>query len=217
MPAERRLATLVAWTQVVLATAHDDVIDLLDQLAGTVLVRVERQRKQARWRTLGDLDTAAVQLQTACQIVLDAVHADADVRTAIFARIPRPTLETAVTTVITLAHPPADDAAARLLTRYSHLRRFLPTLLRTITFAGTASAQPVLAAVRFLQESEGRPRLDPAKLPPCRRDPCLAFIGSWCWHPTVGEPARLHLLRAGSTAGRLAPAGHLHHAELPLG
>ena len=126
---------------------------------------MERQRTQARLRSLGDLDTAAVQLQTACQVVLDPAQPDADLRSAIFARVPRPTLEVAVTTVGTLVQPPAHDAAARLLRRYSHVRRFLPKLLRTLTFAGNASAQPVLAAVRFLQESEGRPRLDPAMLP----------------------------------------------------
>jgi hypothetical protein len=43
-----------------------------------------------------------------------------------------------------------------LLNSYTQVRRFLPTLLQTIQFAGGTAAQPALRALTFLQEVEGK-------------------------------------------------------------
>jgi hypothetical protein len=50
------------------------------------------------------------------------------------------------------------------------VRRFLPTLLRTIDFHGTAATQPLLTAVRFLRELERLSELaDGGRSASCRR------------------------------------------------
>jgi hypothetical protein len=53
-----------------------------------------------------------------------------------------------------------------LVERYGRVRRFLPTLLRTIVFAGTQAVQPVLAALHFLATVEGqhKPELSAAPM-----------------------------------------------------
>ena len=63
MPAERRLAHLVAYAATLEASATDDVIDVLDLVIGSLLSRVERTGKRRRLRTLRDLDAAALTLR----------------------------------------------------------------------------------------------------------------------------------------------------------
>jgi hypothetical protein len=43
-----------------------------------------------------------------------------------------------------------------LLHGYSQVCRFLPALLRSITFQGSTAGQPVLRALSFLREAEGK-------------------------------------------------------------
>jgi TnpA family transposase len=160
MPPERRLATLFAWAQVLEATAQDDALDLLDQLIRLLLLRADRAQQKARLRTLRDLDGAALDLREACLVLLDPTCQDPAVRPTVFARVSRDQLAAAVTAVGNLAQPRGDRSVTPLLARYPLVRRFLPTLLRTITFAGTAASQPVREALQFLAEAEGQRRPD---------------------------------------------------------
>jgi TnpA family transposase len=167
MPAPRRRATLLAFAHTLAATAQDDAIDVLDLLIEALLDRVEQHGERERLRTLRELDAAALRLREACLVLLDAAQPDPSLRAAVFARVPREHLVVAVTRVGELARP-ADDRGyyEGLLGRYSLVRRFLPALLRTIQFRGTAAGQPVVAALRFLAALEGErlPRLGPAPL-----------------------------------------------------
>jgi hypothetical protein len=58
MPAERGIATLLAFACALQATAQDDVLDVLDMLLTDLLARVDSQEKQRRLRTIGDMDVA---------------------------------------------------------------------------------------------------------------------------------------------------------------
>ena len=53
------------------------------------------------------------------------------------------------TQVETLTRPPDDHYYPELVERYRQVRRFLPTLLRTVSFEGTQAGQPMLEAVRL--------------------------------------------------------------------
>ncbi len=167
MPEERRIATLVAFTHTLMGTCQDDALDLLDLIVGTLLARVERAGQRERLRTLGDLDAAALRLREACMVLLDETHAERDVRAAVFQRVPLEQRAGAVRRVGELARE-ADDRTYydALLGRYSPVRRFLPALLRTITFDGTEAARPVLDALAFLRGGEERrePRMRDAPL-----------------------------------------------------
>ncbi len=167
MPDQRRVATLLAFAQVLEATAQDDAIDVLDLLIETVLDRVEGEGERLRLRTLRDLDAAALRLRDACLILLDESQPDPQVRAEVFAHVPRDQLVVTTARVGELARP-ADDRGyyERLLGRYSLVRRFLPALLRTIRFHGTGAARPVLEALQFLHDldDEAAPRMRHAPL-----------------------------------------------------
>lgn len=178
MPAERRIATLLAFAWVGEATAQDDALDLLEQLTRALFTRAEQRERQHRLRTLRDLDASALHLRDACAILLDRQYPDDAVRQAVFARVPPDVLAAAAVRVGELAR--SDDAPpayADLLTRYPYVRRFLPALLQTITFDGTEAGQPVLAALRYLKGLEGQARW---KLRDAPRE-----VVSRAWQPVV--------------------------------
>jgi hypothetical protein len=146
MPQERRIATLLAFARHLEVAAQDDALDLLDLLIQELLARVTRLGNRERIRTLRDLDAAAFRLQAACQVILDPSCDDLRLRAAIFERVPRTILATAVDVVGDLARSPDDNYYEDLVGRYSTIRRFLPLLLQTINFEATEVGRPVLEA-----------------------------------------------------------------------
>jgi hypothetical protein len=155
---DHRIAALLAFTHTYLAVVHDDALDLFDVLMRTASSQATREGQQARLRTIHDLDAAAQVLAFACQVVLDETQDPATLRERIYARVPAEYLQAAVTTVGELTRPPDDTYAQELLGRYLMMRRFLPTLWRTLEFESTPGGRPTLHAVQFLQRIEGRPR-----------------------------------------------------------
>ncbi|TME39411.1 MAG: hypothetical protein E6I75_05590 [Chloroflexi bacterium] len=71
MPAERGMATLVAFACTLEASAQDDALDVLDRLLTDLLARVDKQERQRRLRAIGDLDAAALLLRDISLVVLD--------------------------------------------------------------------------------------------------------------------------------------------------
>ena len=105
----------------------DDALDVLDRLLTDLLARVDKQERQRRLRTIGDLDTAALLLRDISLVVLDRARSDHTVRHEIFARVSRERIEQAIATVGALARPPENNQAPEaLLNRYSMVRQFLP-------------------------------------------------------------------------------------------
>jgi hypothetical protein len=152
MPPDRRTATLVAFARHYEAVAQDDALDLWDQLTTATLARTRKKGASARLRTLKEFDAAALALREAGAVVLDEEGCPKDgVRAAIFERVPRDRLAAAVATIDELARPPDENYYELLLSRYSQIRRFLPALLRTVSFEGANAARPVLDALAFLR------------------------------------------------------------------
>jgi TnpA family transposase len=112
------------------------------------------------------LDEAALALAEVCSILLDDAHTDDEVRTAVFTRIPVEQITQAIATTYELARPPEEDYQEEMLTRYQTVRRFLPRVLDTISFDAAPAGNPVLTAVDYLKELQGRrkPQLDDAPL-----------------------------------------------------
>jgi hypothetical protein len=154
MVPDRRLATLRAFAHAFEVIAMDDTLELLDLIMTDIIHTAQSEGEKTRLRTLRDLDTAALQLWEAIQLLLDEQIADAAVRSHPFAQIPRQQLVDAGTQVATLARPPDDRYYPELVERYQRVRRFLPTLFTTIAFDGTQAGQPLLAAWRFLGDLE---------------------------------------------------------------
>jgi TnpA family transposase len=162
MGEDRRLATLLIFAQHLEFTATDDALELFGALMTSLALKGEMKRKQDRLRTLKDLDQAALVLQDAVRVLLDAATPDLDVRRAVFALIGEARLSEAASTVQTLASKDADPAPEALSGQYTSVRRFLPAFLRTVEFEGTPGVRPLLDAWTFLVRMEaggrGRPR-----------------------------------------------------------
>jgi TnpA family transposase len=150
MPQDRRIATLVAFAYTFQTIALDDALDLLDLLVTDIVAQARSIGEKQRLRTVRDLDTAALQLAKAITVVLDDKCSNMEVRPSIFKRISRKNLIQAAATVESLARPADDNYYPELIDRYRRVRQFLPILLRTITFEGNASGQPLLQAMKFL-------------------------------------------------------------------
>lgn len=102
---DRRVATLLAFARAFEVMALDDALDLLDLIITDLLAQAKLAGEKERLRTLGDLDTAALQLRDACAVLLDEACSSARVRPLAFARVPRPQLVEAVALVESRAAP----------------------------------------------------------------------------------------------------------------
>jgi TnpA family transposase len=166
MPPDRRIATLVAFAHAYEAETLDDALDLFDMLIADIAASAKTLGQKKRMRSLHDLDEAALALAEVCSILLDDAHTDDEVRTAVFTRIPVEQITQAIATTYELARPPEEDYQEEMLTRYQTVRRFLPRVLDTISFDAAPAGNPVLTAVDYLKELQGRrkPQLDDAPL-----------------------------------------------------
>lgn len=166
MAPERRTATLLAFAHAFERTAMDDAIDLFDQLVTDIVRGAHKEGEKERLRTLQDLDAAALQLWDALKILLDENVEATAIRPQTFAQVSRERLLAAGTEVETLTRPPDDNYYDELVERYKSVRRFLPTLLRTVSFEGTQAGQPMLKALDFLSriEHQRRPNMQQAPL-----------------------------------------------------
>jgi hypothetical protein len=94
------------------------------------------------------------------QVLLDKGVEAAARRTHTCARVPRERLLAAGAEVARLTRPPDDTYDAELVERSHRVRRFLPTLVRTVSCAGTQAGQPMLKALHFLSRIEHQRRPD---------------------------------------------------------
>jgi hypothetical protein len=156
---------MLAFVHVLEFTATDDAIDLLDWLIGDLLATSKRDGEKERLRTIKDLDAAALRLCFACGVLLDPTCDDVDVRSQVFARINKEQLAQAMAKVEALARPPEDNYYDLMLSRWRHVRKFLPKLLLTIDFEGTESAVPISDALQFLRSIEGQKKPDMSTAP----------------------------------------------------
>ncbi len=154
MTPERQTATLFAFAHAFEYIAMDDALDLLDLVITEMVHAAHSDGEKERIRTLRDLDAAALQLWDALQALLDESVDTAAIRQQTFAQIPREQVFEAGAQVVALTRPPNDNYYPELVERYRRVRRFLPTLLNTVSLEGTQAGQPVLSAWRFLTQIE---------------------------------------------------------------
>lgn len=165
MSPDRQVATLLAFARHFEITALDDALDLLDVLITELCTQARRVGQRNRLRSLRDLDVAARQLGKVCELFLDASFEGADLRELAFARISEERLRQAIQLVDALTRPPDDDFYQELTERYGQARRFIPTLLETISFESTQAGKPTLEAWRFLASIEGQRKPDMSQSP----------------------------------------------------
>lgn len=176
----RKIATLLAFMRVLEATTQDDALDVLERLTQNLLARAEQSGKADRLRTLSDLDQAALQLVEACEVLINPELEELLVRATVYNQVNSDKLKLAIALVKKLARPvDQDNYYELLLERYKTVRHFLPPLLKTLEFKGIDAAQPVLAALAFLNSWEGKPKPRP------KMEDAPAEIVNRPWHSLV--------------------------------
>lgn len=150
LPDDRRAATLVAFVRTLEAIAGDDVIDLFEAVSTTMFARAQAVSREARMRSLRDLDAAALRLRDAGGVLLDATTPDVEVRAAVFAIVDRDALAAAVERVGALARP-HDDTYFAELRRHSGKIRYLPALLAALDLDAAPAGKPLLDAIKHLR------------------------------------------------------------------
>ena len=177
MPEERRVATLVAFVRRLEALAQDDALDVLLALISEMVAVSKGARKKERFRTIKDLDEAALALKEALDAVFDhGLFPDAlplgQARDEILLRIGgEGRLAWARAKVAEIARPPEEDHQEELLARWRTARTFLPHLIAAVEFRGTGTAEPVLEALNYLKGVDWSSRSR------YFRDPPLAVVG----------------------------------------
>jgi len=150
LPDDRRAATLVAFIRTLEASASDDVIDLFDVVSTRMFSNARINARDARMRSLRDLDAASLRLRDAGVVLLDDSISDAQVRAAVFALVDRAALTDAVAQVNLLARP-NDESYFVELRQQAGTMRYLPKMLAPPDLAAAPAGQPLLDAVDHLR------------------------------------------------------------------
>jgi hypothetical protein len=157
LPDERRIATLLAYMRTLEASAHDDVLDLFDVVVTDMFADAKATGHKERLGSIRDLDAAALLLRQACTILLDESTPDRAVRRTVFEIISREDLAEAIAQIDSIARSGDDQYFKELRDQHRRLR-FIPSLLRTVVFAGTWAGKPILDAIDYVRtvSDEGR-------------------------------------------------------------
>ncbi len=147
----RQLATLVAFVHCMEATAQDDVLEVLEALLRELFSGAIKANKNARQRTIKDLDQAALTLAKVCQMVLDNTLPDTELRVRLFEKFPREILTRALDSVNTLTRPADNVYFKELDAKYKTVRRFFPALIEHIRFEANTAGKPLVASLDWLR------------------------------------------------------------------
>ena len=128
----------------------DDALDWCELLVTDIVRGAHKEGEQTRLRTLHALAAAALHLWEALPVLLEQAGEARAIRPQTFARVSRARLLAAGAEGDRLTRPPDDNYYAELVERYHSVRRFAPTLGRTVAFEGTQAGQPRLKTVPFL-------------------------------------------------------------------
>jgi len=151
LPEKRKLATLVAFSCCMEATAQDDTLELLEALLRDLFNEAIQADKRNRQRTIKDLDRAAEILAKACRMILDDKLPDACIRDSIYNIIPEDVLNHAVNNVTALIRPVNNVYYNELDAKFKTVRRFLPDFLSRINFEGNASAETLIESFDWIE------------------------------------------------------------------
>lgn len=150
MPENKRTAILVAFAKTYETIALDEALDVLDLLITHIAAEAKKLGQKKRLRTLKDLDKSALALAEVCAMILNETMQDEQLRSAIFAKMPRERLTESITTAHELARPYDNSFKDEMVEQYGRVRRFLPKLLNNIEFKAAPAGKATLEAHQYL-------------------------------------------------------------------
>ena len=150
LPDDRRIATLLAFARSLEASAHDDMLDLFDVVVTGMFADAKAAGQKDRLGSIRDLDAAAMILRKACTVLLDDKTPNAGVRRAVFDLMSKNELSDAMAQIDALARPSDDQYFKELRAQHRRLR-FLPSMLRAVSFGAAPAGKPVLDAIEAIR------------------------------------------------------------------
>ena len=176
MPEERRYPLLVAFLHQSLVDVADETIDQFDRCLAEAYARAGHDLEEFR-SSMAQATNETVRLfGELARVVLDPTVRDAQLRHAIYRRIPPERLLKAVEEASGIARPEDDSALDFLRKRYGHLRQFVPAFLAAFPFRSNVDPDPLLKAVDLLLRLGDRrgpslPRKTPVDFVPAKWRP----------------------------------------------
>ncbi len=180
MPEERRYPLLVAFLHrsLVDRTVADETIDQFDRCLAEAYARAGRDLEDFRGSMAQAINETVRLFGEMARVVLDPTVRDAQLRQAIYRRIPPEQLRKAVAESGGITRPDDDSGLDFLRKRYGHLRRFVPAFLAAFPFRSKVDDDPLLRAVDLLR------RLSEHRGPGLPRSTAVDFVPAK-WRPYV--------------------------------
>jgi hypothetical protein len=183
----RRTATVAALFHTLEAAAQDDAAELAEALITDLVKDAEAADKQARLRSLRDLDDAAILLRDMARLVFEENALPLDQwRDALFERLPRDDLVAAMAEVDAIAKPrdakPRDAKPyAELLARWRRARRLFFNIATRLEMDAAPGGRAVQEAIRYLA------KIDDWSHARMRDAPVAAIPKAWQQHVLDAE------------------------------
>jgi TnpA family transposase len=147
----RRTATVAALFHTLEAAAQDDAIELAEALLTDLVKDAEAAAARTRIANLHDLDDAAMLLKEMASLVLSDEDLPLDAwREALFKRVPRETLITAMDRIDAIAKPRQAKPYDELRARWRRARRLFLAIVTRIRMGAGPGGQDVEAATVHL-------------------------------------------------------------------
>jgi TnpA family transposase len=168
----RRTATIAALFHTLEAAAQDDAAELAEALLADMVKGAEAADKQARLRSLRDLDGAAMLLHRVGLLVLtDDALPLSEWRDMLFEQLPRPDIEAAI------ARPIDTKPYDQLRTKWRSARRLFRDVVTRIETDAAPGGKAVKAAISYLKGVD-----DWSSLARMRGAPTAAIPKAWRHH-----------------------------------
>jgi hypothetical protein len=166
MPEQRRYPILVAFLHQTLVDLTDEALDLFDHCLADAYHRARRDLEDFRLSVASATNEKLRLFREIGRVVLDPKVRDADLRRAIYRRIPPAELRDAVAESDRIIRPLDDHYFDFLASRYAYVRQFTPEFLDALAFrsAGDSSLRRAVDLLRRLNGERRRVLPDEASL-----------------------------------------------------
>jgi TnpA family transposase len=151
MPEQRRYPILVAFLHQTLVDLTDEALDLFDHCLADAYHRARRDLEDFRLSVARSTNEKVRIFREIGRVVLDPKVRDADLRRAIYRRVPPAELRDAVEESDRIIRPSDDHYFDFLESRYTYLRQFTPEFIDALAFRATGDSH-LLRAVDLLRQ-----------------------------------------------------------------
>ena len=205
----RRHAALVCFLWQSYRDTVDQTVDMFDKLLTRTSSRAQQEIDAQLCQQRQTIQSSLAALQSLARIILDDSIADSELRTTLFAEIPRENLAAQVEGIREWVTGKKSDLFHGIVRRYRMLRQFSPALLQALEFTQDAAGEETvcLRALRMLKEMNATrqrklPDDTPTNFVPERLRPLVAPSGKLDRH--AWECALLLKLRDEIKSGNLS-------------